>query len=194
MKSKSKRRLIIKVFSGFHDPSLTVQFIQQIQDGLNKNLLEDTLISFESNSMVMNSWSFNREESLDGEGNEKTSTLLIGFSAGVINAAIAANIMVNQQSNPVALIAIDGWGVPLFSKAFPVFRFSHDLFTHSSSTILGGQGIFVADPPSSHLELWKSPSQVKGWFISPDEKNPAMAMNADQAIVEIISHLMKGEA
>ena len=55
-----------------------------------------------------------------------------------------------------ALIAFDGWGVPLVGN-FPIYRISHDQFTHWSSELLGkGDKSFYADPPVEHLDLWRS--------------------------------------
>ncbi|MGB3188280.1 MAG: hypothetical protein WBB43_02490, partial [Limnoraphis sp.] len=64
-----------------------------------------------------------------------------------------------------ALIALDGWGVPLGGN-FPIYRISHDRFTHWSSALLGG-GVesFYADPPVEHLDLWSSPQTARGWWL-----------------------------
>lgn len=71
-----------------------------------------------------------------------------------------------QQSGGTikALIALDGWGVPLYGD-FPIHRLSHDHFTHWSSKLLGaGLDGFYADPPVEHLELWRSPQTTQGWW------------------------------
>jgi hypothetical protein len=81
--------------------------------------------------------------------------LVIAFSAGVVGAIGAIRL---RPDKPIrALIAIDGWGVPLAGN-FPIHRISHDAFTHWSSALLGaGQESFYADPPVAHLSLWESP-------------------------------------
>jgi hypothetical protein len=90
--------------------------------------------------------------------------LFIGFSAGVVGAIVGANLFQSQGGKVKALIAFDGWGVPLGGN-FPIYRFSHDFFTHWSSAILGSpQGGFYADPPVAHLDLWRSPTTTLGWW------------------------------
>ncbi|HEY9659048.1 MAG TPA: hypothetical protein V6C65_11390, partial [Allocoleopsis sp.] len=85
------------------------------------------------------------------------SLILIAFSAGVVGAAAAARVWQLRGGTVKALIALDGWGVPL-SGNFPIYRVSHDAFTHWSSSLLGaGVGGFYADPPVAHLDLWRSP-------------------------------------
>jgi hypothetical protein len=87
--------------------------------------------------------------------------VIIGFSAGVVGAIGAAWMLQSQKIPIQALIAIDGWGVPLFGT-FPIYRFSHDRFTHETSSWLGGIPAFYADPAVPHLEMWRSPDQVRG--------------------------------
>lgn len=98
----------------------------------------------------------------------KTTPLLwIGFSAGVVGAIAAAYLWQKLGGQVVALIALDGWGVPLLAP-FPIHRLSHDAFTHWSSAGLGaGQTSFYAEPEVAHLELWRSPQQVQGWAVQP---------------------------
>ncbi|MCY7273351.1 MAG: hypothetical protein LH702_06290, partial [Phormidesmis sp. CAN_BIN44] len=54
--------------------------------------------------------------------------LLVAFSAGVVGAIGAARLWQNQGGSIKALIALDGWGVPLAGN-FPIHRVSHDRFT-----------------------------------------------------------------
>ncbi len=90
--------------------------------------------------------------------------VLIGFSAGCVGMAGAAWAWQQQGGTICALIALDGWGVPLYGS-FPIFRLSHDGFTHWSSQALGiGQDPFYAEPGVAHLELWRSPDQTWGWW------------------------------
>ena len=97
--------------------------------------------------------------------------LFIAFSAGVVGG-IGAAIALQQQGVKIkAFIAIDGWGVPLWGD-FPVYRFSHDYFTHWSSAILGtGQASFYADPPVAHLTIWRSPETCQGWIVTNSTAN-----------------------
>lgn len=92
----------------------------------------------------------------------RDAVLIIAFSAGVVGAIAAARIWHRQGVRIAALIAIDGWGVPL-SGEFPIHRVSHDRFTHWSSLMMGGNAThFYADPSVDHLMLWYSPTTVRG--------------------------------
>ena len=99
----------------------------------------------------------------------QTPILLIGFSAGVVGAVTAAALWQALGGTVVALIAIDGWGMPL-RASFPVYRFSHDPFTHWSSALfdtgLDTQLGFYADPAVGHLNLWRAPQVTQGWAVS----------------------------
>ncbi len=88
---------------------------------------------------------------------------LIAFSAGVVGAIAAAWGWRSQGRSIHAFIALDGWGVPLGGD-FPIYRLSHDWFTHLTS-IGPGQCLssFYADPGVPHLELWRSPHTTIGW-------------------------------
>lgn len=95
---------------------------------------------------------------------------IISFSAGVVGSMGAAWLW-EQKGRPVqALLALDGWGVPLVGH-WPIYRFSHDQFTHWSSQLLGATSTsFYADPAVEHLEFWRSPDQVRGWRITPADR------------------------
>ncbi|HEY9641761.1 MAG TPA: hypothetical protein V6C57_14835, partial [Coleofasciculaceae cyanobacterium] len=108
------------------------------------------------------------------------SLLFVAFSAGVVGAIGAARLWLRAGGQVKAVIAIDGWGVPLYGD-FPIHRISHDAFTHWSSAWLGaGQASFYADPAVEHLQLWRSPQTVEGWQIaaaSPAVKNTSPQSN-----------------
>lgn len=88
----------------------------------------------------------------------------IAFSAGVAGAIGAAWIWQSLGGQVSQFIAVDGWGVPLYGN-FPIHRISHDRFTHWSSAWLGaGESGFYADPAVEHLEVWRSPQLVQGWW------------------------------
>ena len=99
---------------------------------------------------------------------EKRSLFFIAFSAGVVGGIGAALAWQLTGGKVRGFVAIDGWGMPLAGN-FPIYRLSHDYFTHWSSAALGGGGAgFYADPPQEHLTLWRSPQNVRGWRqISP---------------------------
>jgi hypothetical protein len=99
--------------------------------------------------------------------------VLIGFSAGVVGAIGAAQVLQSLGVQVKALVAIDGWGVPLWGD-FPIHRLSHDRFTHVTSRLLDQNHLaltqgrthhasFYADPDVAHLELWRSPQTALGW-------------------------------
>ncbi len=92
--------------------------------------------------------------------------VFISFSAGVVGAISAAGAWRRLGGTVKALIALDGWGVPLFGD-FPIYRVSHDEFTHWSSALMGGgEDSFYAEPPVGHLELWRVPQTVRGWWVN----------------------------
>jgi hypothetical protein len=92
--------------------------------------------------------------------------VFISFSAGVVGAIAAAAAWRRMGGTVKAFIALDGWGVPLFGD-FPIYRVSHDEFTHWSSALLGsGEESFYADPGVGHLELWRAPQTVRGWWVN----------------------------
>ena len=95
----------------------------------------------------------------------------IAFSAGVVGGIGAARIWQLQGGKIDNFIAGDGWGMPLIVN-FPIYRISHDRFTHWSSSLLGaGKSGFYADPAIEHLDLWRSPHTCWGWqTISPGLK------------------------
>lgn len=106
------------------------------------------------------------------QGNPATATpvVFIGFSAGVVGAIGAAWGWQLLGGKVKALIAIDGWGVPLIGD-FGLHRLSHDFFTHWSSSMLGSkEDSFYADPAVEHLTLWRSPQTVTGWWIDSNEE------------------------
>jgi hypothetical protein len=140
---------------GFHPPELTACFVRGLK------LSPDRLLVFPTQHYPPYSGKAILqflEDSLE----VTTPVLFIAFSAGVVGAIAAAR---GTRSGRVkALIALDGWGVPLYGN-FPIHRLSHDYFTHWSSALLGqgGEG-FYADPGVAHWELWQSPQTVYGWW------------------------------
>lgn len=92
--------------------------------------------------------------------------IFLAFSAGCVTAATVAQYWAYRGGEVLALFAVDGWGVPLLGATFPVFRLSHDPWTHVTSALLGvGPTSFYADPPVPHRYLWRQPSQVEGWQV-----------------------------
>lgn len=140
--------------SGFHAPTLTFGFLQALgwQDIKVPPQHLSPLDGFGIARYLANS-------------GDRRPTLFVGFSAGVIGAATAATLWQQQGNTVAALVAIDGWGVPLISAGFPVYRLSHDRFTHlTSGWGEPWQERFYCDPPVEHLELWRSPDRAWGWY------------------------------
>jgi hypothetical protein len=158
----------IIICPGIHDPHLTDLFVQALQAKISQDyLVLPTTEYLPYSAIAVYQW-------LDEQKLSKTEPLaFIAFSAGVVGGFGAAIAWQLQGGRVDRFIAMDGWGMPLVAN-FPIFRVSHDYFTHWSSGILGGgSGGFYADPGVEHLELWRSPSTSFGWqTISPGCKTP----------------------
>lgn len=155
---------ILIICPGIHDIQLTHNFLNILKQS---NLVEHYLI-FPTNQYPAYSSLHLYYFLQQNIANFKQYNLMfIAFSAGCVAALGTATILNNIYHNVQGLIAFDGWGVPLIAN-FPVYRVSHDYFTHWSSQLLGG-GIlnFYANPDVSHLNLWGQPQQVKGWQVQP---------------------------
>lgn len=156
---------------GLHAPELTQSFLS----GLKTLLSSSSKFTHSGNTLIFPTQDypvsafhivqFLRKQLGSPQG---TSPLVfISFSAGVVGAIGAAWGWQLWGGNVKAFIALDGWGVPLFGN-FPIHRLSHDFFTHWSSAVLGsGEDSFYADSPVEHLDLWRSPQTVQGWWVHP---------------------------
>ncbi len=154
------------VCPGIHSSHLTDDFLQelrQIESNLGKDLVVFPTHNYPAYSIK------NIEKFLKTNfGLPKTAPpiVFIAFSAGVVGAFGAAQAWQNEGGLIKAFIALDGWGMPLWGN-FPIYRLSHDYFTHWSSALLGaGKESFYAEPGVEHLELWRSPHTVTGWWHS----------------------------
>lgn len=151
---------------GFNSPILTANFFAYLKTIINDVNQENTIII--PNDLIqpydgLNIYKYiieNHRKFLDSP-----PIIFIGFSAGVVGAIIAGNLWEKNGGKVKALLAFDGWGVPLIAD-FPCYRISHDYFTHL--TYLGGEkNAFYASPSVSHLQLWRSPENVQGcWEIA----------------------------
>ncbi len=115
----------------------------------------------------------------------------IGFSAGVVGAIATARAWQRQGRPTSALIAFDGWGVPLAGD-FPIYRFSHDRFTaQTSEWPQASAGYFYAEPGVTHLDLWRSPSRAFGvWRGDPATQAQATQATCAQAtLVTLLKRL-----
>jgi hypothetical protein len=113
--------------------------------------------------------------------------IIMGFSAGVVGAIAAAKTWQRSHGKIQAFLALDGWGVPLWAD-FPIYRLSHDHFTHETSLLLGGGKLnFYADPSVDHLELLRSPQQVQGWSESRSNSTLRQPTTAKDFLNRIIN-------
>lgn len=158
----------IVICPGIHQRELTQRFIEDLwsvgENNLN-NLQMDNMLVFPEEGILTLSTFHILLFLGDRLGNRlELPVIFIGFSAGVVGAMGAAIKWQMRGGNVKALIAIDGWGVPVGGN-FPIHRLSHDYFTHWSSAILGSkQDNFYADPPVEHLSMWGSPGKVQGYW------------------------------
>jgi hypothetical protein len=165
---------------GIHPPELTESFVAELQLG-EICQSEDILIMPGKDYPVYSGFHILQFVCDRLRGNGKTDYQLpitnyqlpirlvfISFSAGVVGAIAAATAWRRMGGTVTAFIALDGWGVPLFGD-FPIYRISHDEFTHWSSALLGsGEESFYADPGVGHLELWRSPQTARGWWVNQE--------------------------
>ncbi|MGB5631633.1 MAG: hypothetical protein WBM86_02480 [Waterburya sp.] len=150
--------MLIIIIPGIHSPQSTDRFIEGIQDRINQNyLIMPTEEYLPYSAISISQW-------LNQQQLAKTEPLaFITFSAGVVGGIGTAIAWQLQGGKVPSFIAIDGWGMPLVAN-FPIYRVSHDHFTHWSSAILGAAAKgFYADPAVEHLELWRSPENCWGW-------------------------------
>ena len=148
---------IAVICPGVHPPELTEQFIGSIQPKITANLLILPTEKYQPYSAIaVYQW-------LSKQNLSSTNSLtFISFSAGVVGGFGAALTWQLQGGKIKSFIAVDGWGMPLFAN-FPIYRVSHDRFTHQTSALLGsGRQGFYADPEVKHLEIWRSPDTY-GW-------------------------------
>ncbi|MGF1492191.1 MAG: hypothetical protein ACFBSC_07025 [Microcoleaceae cyanobacterium] len=176
--------MMLAICPGIHDPDLTEDFLH----GLGKrNLDQLSLITISTEKYPAYSgfdiFNFLQQEIPVDSGRQ---LCLIGFSAGVVGAITAAYLWQQSFGTVRGLIAIDGWGVPRLdwltaTGNFPIYRLSHDHFTHWSSSLLGkGDESFYADPAMTHLEIWRSPQATRGWWLHRNQQGletatPALA-------------------
>ena len=146
---------------GIHPPELTDRFVRSLE--LQNYLVLPTQRYLPYNAIAVYQW-------LEQQQLPKTQPLsFIAFSAGVVGGFGAAIAWQLQGGKIHSFIAFDGWGVPLVAN-FPIYRVSHDYFTHWSSALLGAGRGFYVEPAVEHLELWRSPIGC-GWrVISPGWK------------------------
>jgi hypothetical protein len=186
----------IFICPGFHLPELTQCFLQELILCTNSNLdLSEKIRIFPAPSYTALSPIHITQNLIDtyGQPPKAPPIVFISFSAGVIGALGAAWGWQLRGGQVKAVIAIDGWGVPLGGN-FPIHRLSHDYFTHATSIILNSQGeSFYADPSVEHLQMWRSPSTVQGWATSPSDPQVRSYLNEAEFILKLLKHYQEIE-
>lgn len=156
----------VMICPGIHEPQLTQDFLEALQRGETNHLSSGwtkTVLIFPTQDYPAYS-AIHILEFLQHHTSPTTPVIFISFSAGVAGAIGAAWGWEMSGGQVQALIAFDGWGVPLYGN-FPIYRVSHDYFTHWSSALLGaGADSFYAEPGIEHLDLWRSPDRCPGWW------------------------------
>jgi hypothetical protein len=183
----------VVICPGAHETKLTEAFLTEMGDYLGEPIVYPTdrypayspqhLLTFLYSALAGSS----SASGVDWAELGKEPLFFVGFSAGVVGAIGAARQWQRQGGRVVALVAIDGWGVPLYGS-FPIYRISHDAFTHWSSAALGaGKENFYADPPVAHLDLWRSPQTAQGWWVRSLGRDP-IATTAAQTLLTWLRH------
>lgn len=159
----------IVICPGIHDSQLTQAFLASLQRSESNNgnsYWNHQVLIFPSQDYPAYS-TMHILYFLQSHIDTLTPLIFISFSAGVVGAIGAALGWQLLGGKVQALIAIDGWGVPLYGN-FPIHRLSHDYFTYWSSALLGGgENSFYAEPAVEHLQLWQSPNTCQGWWVHP---------------------------
>jgi hypothetical protein len=146
----------VVICPGIHDPDLTEQFIADLELAIAPLVLPQSLPVYSPLHVF---------EFLQSHCQLTEPLVMIGFSAGVVGSVGAAQRWQQRGGKIQALIAIDGWGVPLLGQ-FPIYRLSHDWFTDWSCQWLGAiEQRFYAEPAVAHLDLWRLPARTPGWQV-----------------------------
>jgi hypothetical protein len=171
----------IIVCPGIHAPGLTQSCLQDLQHELCQDELTNWLVfpteDYPAYSPV------HLLEFLHQHLDQPTPLIFLSYSAGVVAAIGTAWLWQRQGGIVKAVIALDGWGVPLGGD-FPIHRLSHDYFTHWSSKLLGaGKDSFYADPEVQHLDLWGSPRTTWGWWETSHKRTYCTAAQVLVALI-----------
>lgn len=183
--------MYILVCSGIHDLQATQEFLQGIRKvtgQVSYRWLIFPTDRYPAYSAIHIGWFlFSQLRAAHPQDWLSQAVVLMGFSAGVVGAIAAAWSWTLAGGKITALIAVDGWGVPLTGD-FPIHRLSHDHFSHWSSALLGaGQDSFYAEPAVDHLNLWRSPDAAYGWWIYPDSQHSPQPTTAAEFIATLLS-------
>lgn len=176
---------------GIHSTELTRSFLEGWESLLSANLnlnISENLRIFPAES-YKNLSAFHILRFLQecyGKPQTALPLVCISFSAGNVGTIGAAWGWQMLGGRVQAVIAIDGWGVPLVGN-FPIHLLSHDRLTHDTSLSWHQDESFYADPAVDHLEIWRSPAQVSGWVVNGEAKMRSRYLSA----AEFIHRLLK---
>ncbi|MGH7998281.1 MAG: hypothetical protein ACREPR_02310, partial [Brasilonema sp.] len=128
--------MTVIICPGIHDSRLTDRFVQALEQQSCR--LGDYLVVPTDNYPVFSALHLLQflQQRFALKDSRSRSLIFISFSAGVVGAIGAALAWQQWEGHVRALVALDGWGVPLLGN-FPIHRLSHDHFTHWSSALLG---------------------------------------------------------
>jgi hypothetical protein len=162
----------IVICPGIHDPALTHSFLSGwLEQGGERSQIPasvNILVAPTEGYLAISPFHILQFLHARLQNRLESPVVFISFSAGVVGAIVAAHQWQLCGGHIKAFIAIDGWGVPLGGN-FPIHRMSHDYFTHWSSCLLGsGENNFYADPAVDHLEMWRAPQTVQGYWVDSD--------------------------
>jgi len=159
--------LLLLICPGIHKSQLTQDFLTGLRRSNTFSLSSDNVLIFPTQNYPAYSTGHIVKFLCHHLSVEQAGVIFISFSAGVAGAIGAAWAWQLLGGKVEAFFAIDGWGVPLYGN-FPIYRLSHDYFTHWSSRLLGaGEDSFYADPAVEHLDIWRSPHLCLGYWIHP---------------------------
>ena len=185
----------IFICPGFHLPQLTQSFLQELSLSNSNSTLTVNIRVFKVRNYTSLSAIHILQDLIKayGQPHQATPVLFISFSAGVVGALGAAWGWQLLGGKVKAVIAIDGWGVPLMGN-FPIHRLSHDYFTHQTSIVINRpEDSFYADPEATHLQMWRSPSTVTGWATSAANFPVRSRFNAAEFILMLLKRYQEIE-
>lgn len=202
----------ILICPGIHSFALTQSFVEGLElllsDNSNLNISEKLRIFPAQNYKTLSALHILRFlQECYGKPQSALPLVLIGFSAGNVGAIGAAWGWQMLGGRVQAVIAIDGWGVPLVGN-FPIHRLSHDRFTHDTalsfphavSALLNfrenpraQKESFYADPAVDHLEMWRSPATVTGWIVNSEAKVRSRYLSAAEFLHILLKRYQKIE-
>ncbi|MDJ0553636.1 MAG: hypothetical protein QNJ68_04180 [Microcoleaceae cyanobacterium MO_207.B10] len=176
--------MTVIICPGIHDPKLTDELVEGLFSNYPCNFLLVPTKDYAPYSAIdiLNFLWYKKSLTTD------IPLLFMAFSAGVVGTVGAAWGWQLRGGQVKAMIAIDGWGMPI-SGNFPIYKVSHDYFTHWSWALLGsGNESFYAYPSVEHLEIWRSPQTTKGWWLHQNsaEVETASPVTAREFIIKIL--------